>query len=83
MKKVSLESYAKVNLTLQIKNKRSDGYHNISTIFQEIDLNDKIIMEKKSIKIENQVLSEENQLSWDQVQENLKNTLGLQIYTSW
>jgi chromosomal replication initiator protein len=40
-------------------------------------------MEKKSIKIENQVLSEENQLSWDQVQENLKNTLGLQIYTSW
>ena len=36
-------------------------------------------MEKKSIKIENQVLSEENQLSWDQVQENLKNTLGLQI----
>ena len=47
MEKVSLESYAKVNLTLQIINKRSDGYHNISTIFQEIDLNDKIIMEKK------------------------------------
>ena len=47
MEKVSLESYAKVNLTLQIVNKRSDGYHNISTIFQEIDLNDKIIMEKK------------------------------------
>ncbi len=40
-------------------------------------------MDKKSLKIEKQVLSEENFLKWDMVQENLKETLGSQIYTSW
>tara|TARA_Y100000590_G_scaffold463155_1_gene629173 strand:+ start:54 stop:1442 length:1389 start_codon:yes stop_codon:yes gene_type:complete len=40
-------------------------------------------MEKKSLKIDNQNLSEENLLSWEKVQNNLKETLGLQIYTSW
>ena len=40
-------------------------------------------MDKKSLKIEAQVLSEENLLQWDKIQENLKGTLGLQIYTSW
>ena len=40
-------------------------------------------MDKKSLKIEKQVLSEENFLKWDMVQENLKESLGSQIYTSW
>ena len=47
MNRISLKSYAKLNLSLKILNKRPDGYHNIFTIFQEIDLNDKIIIEKK------------------------------------
>ena len=45
---IFLESFAKLNISLQILNKRPDGYHNIYTIFQEIDLSDKIIIEKKS-----------------------------------
>tara|TARA_Y100001970_G_scaffold217832_1_gene266919 strand:- start:19432 stop:20820 length:1389 start_codon:yes stop_codon:yes gene_type:complete len=40
-------------------------------------------MDGKSLKIEGQSLSEENLLSWERVQENLKQTLGAQIYTSW
>ncbi len=40
-------------------------------------------MDKKSLKIETPSLSEENLLQWDRVQENLKENLGLQIYTSW
>ncbi len=40
-------------------------------------------MDEKSLKIDRQVLSEENLLQWDKVQENLKGTLGSQIYTSW
>ena len=40
-------------------------------------------MDKKSLKIETSSLSEENLLQWDRVQENLKENLGLQIYTSW
>ena len=40
------KSYAKVNIGLQILNKRSDGYHNINTLFQEIDLYDTIKIKK-------------------------------------
>ena len=35
-------SYAKVNLFLEVKNKREDGYHSICTLFSEIDLHDKM-----------------------------------------
>ena len=40
------KSYAKVNIGLQILDKRSDGYHNINTLFQEIDLYDTIKIKK-------------------------------------
>ncbi len=42
MKSVLLLSPAKINLTLQVLSKREDGYHNIYTIFQKIDLFDEI-----------------------------------------
>ena len=48
MKTFKINSYAKVNVGLKILNKRSDGYHNISTIFQEIDLHDELIVSKNS-----------------------------------
>ena len=37
---ISLNSFAKVNLGLEIIDKRRDGYHNLRTIFQTIDLHD-------------------------------------------
>ena len=37
---ISLVSNAKLNLALSINYKRSDGYHDISSIIQEIDLHD-------------------------------------------
>ena len=46
MKTVKINSYAKVNVGLKVLNKRSDGYHNISTVFQEIDLHDQLIISK-------------------------------------
>ena len=46
MKTIKINSYTKVNVGLKILNKRSDGYHNISTIFQEIDLHDKLTISK-------------------------------------
>tara|TARA_B100000497_G_scaffold41333_1_gene48101 strand:- start:2016 stop:2870 length:855 start_codon:yes stop_codon:yes gene_type:complete len=46
MKPININSYAKVNIGLKILNKRSDGYHNISTVFQEIDLFDTITISK-------------------------------------
>ncbi|WP_324619242.1 4-(cytidine 5'-diphospho)-2-C-methyl-D-erythritol kinase [Citroniella saccharovorans] len=42
MSELILDSFAKVNLSLDVINKRQDNYHNIATIFQEIDLRDGI-----------------------------------------
>ncbi|MCF7861825.1 4-hydroxy-3-methylbut-2-enyl diphosphate reductase [Candidatus Woesearchaeota archaeon] len=39
---VRLKSYAKLNLALDVIGKRTDGYHDIETIFQTIDLADDI-----------------------------------------
>lgn len=46
MNTISLLSYAKINLFLDILDKRPDNYHNILTLFQEIDLADKIVLEE-------------------------------------
>ncbi len=41
-----VNSYAKINIGLHILNKREDNFHNIITIFQEIDFCDQISIEK-------------------------------------
>lgn len=48
MNKITLKSPAKINLALKIKEKRKDGYHEIETIMQTIDLSDKITIKKKN-----------------------------------
>ena len=48
MKTVKLNSYAKVNIGLKLLQKRIDGYHDISTVFQEIDLYDEITISRSS-----------------------------------
>ena len=42
-----MQSFAKVNVGLQIRNKRDDGFHNIHTIFQELELHDIIALKLK------------------------------------
>lgn len=39
-----VRSYAKINLTLEVLGKRSDGYHELMTIMQEIDLYDTLCL---------------------------------------
>ena len=48
MDRVLLKSFSKINIGLKIFNKRADGYHNIHTIFQEIDFHDSIILKKRN-----------------------------------
>ena len=48
MKTVKLNSYAKVNIGLKLLQKRIDGYHDISTVFQEVDLYDEITISRSS-----------------------------------
>jgi 4-diphosphocytidyl-2-C-methyl-D-erythritol kinase len=41
---VTLSAYAKVNLTLEVLGKRSDGYHEIATVLQTISIADTLVM---------------------------------------
>lgn len=43
---IELKSFAKINLGLEILGKRPDGYHNLKTVFQTIDLFDTIQIEE-------------------------------------
>lgn len=38
----SIKAYAKINLSLRVLGKRSDGYHELETIFQQISLYDQL-----------------------------------------
>ncbi|MDD4899013.1 MAG: 4-(cytidine 5'-diphospho)-2-C-methyl-D-erythritol kinase [Candidatus Omnitrophica bacterium] len=54
MKKILIKSYAKLNLYLQVLDKRKDGFHNIFTLFERISLADTItlrLLPGKNIKI--------------------------------
>ncbi len=42
MRRIRLSSPAKLNLFLKVLHKRPDGFHNISTVFERIDLSDEI-----------------------------------------
>ena len=59
MASLAIKSHAKVNVGLQIRNKRSDGFHNIHTIFQELELHDKI-----SLKLQDSGCSFTSNVSW-------------------
>ena len=60
MKTVKLNSYAKVNIGLKLLQKRIDGYHDISTIFKEIDLYDEITISRSG----NSVLKFSSNVDW-------------------
>ncbi len=44
--KMQLKSFAKINLTLNVIEKRKDNYHNISSIMNQIDLHDTLKFKK-------------------------------------
>jgi len=53
MNEIIINSYSKINLTLNILARREDGYHEVETIMQSINLADKVIIteESEGIKI--------------------------------
>ena len=42
---LTLPAYAKINLTLEVLGKRDDGYHEIASVLQTIDLVDRLSFE--------------------------------------
>lgn len=67
---LSVKSFAKLNLYLQVLNKRKDNFHNLNTLFCRIDLADTIIFKKRKdglIKIKcdsRQVPGGKTNLAW-------------------
>gem|GEM_PF-66289 len=51
MKKVILDSWAKLNLYLVVINKRKDNYHNLESLFERIKLSDKIVLQNRDDKL--------------------------------
>jgi 4-diphosphocytidyl-2-C-methyl-D-erythritol kinase len=45
VKAITVNAFAKINLSLRIKAKRSDGFHEVQTILQSIDLSDRLTCE--------------------------------------
>lgn len=81
-----MKSFAKINLGLNILNKRQDGYHNIETIFIPIDIFDTLeIFESESIEIESNIewlSTKENNICYKVVkllQEKFKIEKGVRI----
>lgn len=46
MKRIELRSFAKINLGLSVLGRRADGYHDIHTTLQAIDLADDLLLEE-------------------------------------
>lgn len=72
MREIIIDSYAKINLGLDILYKRSDGYHEISTIMQQISLNDTLTIRE----IEEDIVMESNNDSLPLDSTNL-------VYRAW
>ena len=48
MKKIKVKTPAKINLTLEVLNRRADGFHNIQSIMQAISLYDYLTFDVSS-----------------------------------
>ena len=70
MKEIELKAYAKINLGLDVLRKRSDGYHELRMIMQNVGIYDRIYIRrtrKRGIFLTNNLSflpSDENNLVW-------------------
>ena len=72
MNKIIVKANAKINLALFVKFKREDGFHEIESIFQEVDFGDQLMIKKSeeiSFKTDSHLLREkESNLCTDAAQ---------------
>ncbi len=80
MEKISYYSLAKVNLGLEVGTQRPDGYHEIVTLFQTIDLKDRLTFKSRS---DGQIILRGNRkdIPWDKKNLIYKAALILQQAT--
>lgn len=64
---IHLNSFAKINLGLEILGKRPDGYHNLKTVFQTIDLFDTLqVTENENRSGEIHLTGDEPSIQWNE-----------------
>ena len=51
MEEIYKKAKAKINLSLMVCDKREDGYHNLKSIFQKINLYDEIYIQKTNTNV--------------------------------
>ena len=69
MSSISLKAYAKINLTLDVVSRRSDGYHNVEMVMQSVDLWDLITLKeiRDGIELDSniaQLPKDEGNIAW-------------------
>ncbi len=86
--KLQLDSYAKINLSLDVVRKRYDGYHEIRSVMQQIDLSDQLsFSENKNgviITCDNdQVPVDKSNLvykAWEELSKLAKTKIGIRVH---
>src|SRR5256712_6568371 len=48
-RRLVLNAAAKINLTLEVLGRRNDGYHEIVTVMQAVDLSDRLVLEDADV----------------------------------
>jgi len=48
-RRLVLSAAAKVNLALEVLGKRDDGYHEVATVMQAVDLSDRLVIEDAEV----------------------------------
>lgn len=64
---MEVRAFAKINLTLEVLGRRSDGYHEVRTILQTIDLADRLVVQPAAslqVECDDPALSGEANLVW-------------------
>jgi len=64
---LSIPAYAKINLSLEVIGRRDDGYHDVATILQTVDLADTVIVapgRELSVECGDAELSGERNIAW-------------------
>lgn len=84
MKRITLDTPAKVNFFLEVTGKRPDGYHELSTVFQAIGLYDRLTLEKtgeEGVRIED--VSPEKTVEMPLDESNLAVKAALMLFSAF
>ena len=63
-----IPAYAKINLSLEVLGRRPDGYHDLATILQTVDLADMVTVapgQELTVECADPELSGERNIVWD------------------